>query len=272
MGVRLRTRHLVAAAACGVALAVPAYARQNPPASATVTATDYSTTSHAWVGGDATIAAGGTVTFTYPTGTSSHSVEFTGAQPASCTGLPADPGRGWTGSCRFDAAGSYPFVCPVHADMTGTITVQATATPTPSATPGATATPPAGGGGPPAPGAGGGAPPVATTLAVSLPKSQKGTRVRGRVDVAVTGSRLDVSLWASRRSLSGGKSTKPVRIGKLTRTSAPAGKVSFAVVADAKAMSALRRHHRLAVTVRIALTPPGGHELTRSSRITLRRS
>jgi plastocyanin len=259
--VRLKTRHLVLAAACGVVVAVPAYARQEPPRSATVTATDYSASSHAWVGGDATIAAGGTVTFTYPTGTSTHSVEFTGAQPASCSGLPADPGRGWTGSCRFDAPGSYPFVCPVHADMTGTITVQApvaTPSPAPSATPIPAPPPPPGTVAPPAP------------LAVTLATSQHGTRVRGSVGVTIRGSRLVVEVWATRRSVLGGRSTKPVRIGRFTRASAPAGRTSFAVAVDAKARSALRRHRRLAVTVAIALTPPGGHELTYSVKRTLR--
>jgi hypothetical protein len=46
--------------------------------------------------------------------------------------------------------------------------------------------------------------------------------------------------------------------------------VSFAVGTDAKARSALRRHRRLSVTVSIALTPPGGHKLTRSVKSTLR--
>ena len=81
---------------------------------------------------------------------------------------------------------------------------------------------------------------------------------------------LEVSLWAPRGALSGGKSSRLVRIGRSTRASAPAGRISFAVGTDAKARSALRRHRRLSVTVSIALTPPGGHKLTRSVRSTLR--
>jgi hypothetical protein len=154
--------------------------------------------------------------------------------------------------------------------MTGTITVvasSATATPTPTATPGAGATPTP----TPAPG-GGGQTVTQTTLKgfVVVPRSQKGTRVRGSVDVKLAGSRLDVAVWVPRKALSGGKSAKLVRIGRQTRASTPAGKVSFAIVTDAKARSALRRHRRLSVTVSIALTPPGGHKLTHSARSTLR--
>ena len=105
---------------------------------------------------------------------------------------------------------------------------------------------------------------------VAIAKSQKGTRVRGSVRIKLAGSRLEVSLWAPRKALSGGKSSKLVRIGRQTRAAAPAGKINFAVGTDAKARSALRRHRRLSVTVSIALTPPGGHKLTRSVKSTLR--
>jgi hypothetical protein len=176
----------------------------------------------------------------------------------------------WEGSCDFETTGEYPFVCPVHSIMTGKITVVApspSATPTPTPTPGASPTPT------PTPGPGElGQTVTQTTLAgmVAIAKSQKGTRVRGTVQVKLAGSRLDVSLWAPRKALSGGTSTKLVRIGRQTRASTPAGKINFAVGTDAKARSALRRHRRLSVTVSIALTPPGGHKLTRSVKSTLR--
>lgn len=270
---RLRRRYLAIAAACGIAVAAPAYALQEPTSSATVTATDTSATSHAWVGGDATIARGGTVTFQYPSGSSMHWVGFTdaGAQPTSCSGLPASAAPpGWTGTCRFDTPGTFAFACPLHPSMTGTITVKApaeaspTATATPTGAPGGSASPGAGGG---SPAPGGGA--IQTTFAVSLARAQTGSRVRGSVDVKAAGSRLQVDVWAPRRALSGA-STKPVRIGRLTRESTPAGRSSFAVGIDAKGRSALRRHRRLSVTVIVALTPPDGHELTRSIKTTLR--
>ena len=151
--------------------------------------------------------------------------------------------------------------------MAGKITVvapspSATPTPTPTATPGATPTPGAGGGGGTV---------TQTTLKglVAIPKSQKGSRVRGSVEVKLAGSQLEVAVWArARRSRGSKQQARPHRPS--TRASTPAGKVSFAVGTDAKARSALRRHRRLSVTVSIALTPPGGHKLTHSARSTLR--
>jgi len=101
------------------------------------------------------------VNFSFPTGngTTSHNVTFpdSASQPASCVQtaaptvpfpspiLPAPPlpagaePPGWAGSCTFNTAGTYSFVCGVHPDMTGTVTVKAPAVPTP--TPTATASP-----------------------------------------------------------------------------------------------------------------------------------
>ena len=275
---RLKTRDLVIAAACGLAVGLPAlaYGRDDPASPATVTAVDTGAglTDHAWSGGTVTIVKGGTVTFRYPGGTpydTGHSVSFTVDQPSRCRSLPAIYGPpGWEGSCDFESTGTYPFVCPIHPDsMKGKITVVApspSATPTPTATPGAGSTPT------PAPGPGGGQTVTQTTLdgLVTVPRSQTGTRVRGSVVVKLAGSRLEVTLWAPRNALQGGKSATPMRIGRATRASAPAGKVSFAVRTDAKARGALRRRRRLSVTVSIALTPPGGHKLTHSARSTLR--
>jgi plastocyanin len=274
---RLNTRELVVAAACGIAVGVPAlaYGRDDPPASATVTAIDTGNglDDHYWSGGTVTIVKGGTVTFRYPSGAynTGHSVSWTGDAPTRCRSMPTTAFKAppWEGSCDFETTGEYAFACPIHPSMTGKITVVApspSATPTPTATPGASATPT------PTPGPGGGVKETQTTLtgAVAIAKSQKGTRVRGSVQVKLAGSRLEVSLWAPRKALSGGKSSKLVRIGRSTRASTPAGKVNFAVGTDAKARSALRRHRRLSVTVSIALTPPGGHKLTRSVKSTLR--
>jgi hypothetical protein len=92
------------------------------------------------------------------------------------------------------------------------------------------------------------------------------------VTVAAKGSKLVITVWAPKGALSGGKSKKLIQVGRRTRTNAPAGKVSFAVATNAKARSALRRHRRLSVTVSVALTPPGGHELTDSAKSTLKMS
>jgi plastocyanin len=282
---RLKTRDLVIAAACGIAVGVPAlaYGRADPVVTINATGTD---PDYAWDQTDVTIAPGDTVKFSNQQTAASafHNVTFSADKPTSCTQtsgnangnvpggpMPNAPRKGWTGECRFDAPGTYQFLCGSHPYMTGTIRVVAAATPTPTATatPGASPTPTP----TPGPGGGTGGPKETQTSlagAVTLAKSQTGTRVRGSVQIKLAGSRLEVSLWAPRKALSGGSSSKPVRIGRTTRASAPAGTVSFAVGTDAKARSALRRHRRLSVTVSIALTPPGGHKLTRSMKSTLR--
>jgi plastocyanin len=280
---RLKTRELVVVAACGIAVGVPAlaYGRGDPVVTINATGTD---PYYAWDQTDVTIAPGDTVKFSnqQAAATAFHNVTFAAGspQPAACSQtsgsgagtvtqapVPKSPKRLWTGECRFDTAGVYSFVCQSHPDMKGTIRVVAAATPTPTPEPGASPTPTP----TPTPGPGG-TKQTQTTLAgmVAIAKSQKGTRLRGSVRVKLAGSRLEVSLWAPRKALSGGRSSKLVRIGRSTRTSAPAGKINFAVGTDAKARSALRRHRRLSVTVSIALTPPGGHKLTRSVKSTLR--
>jgi plastocyanin len=92
------------------------------------------------------IAPGGTVSFGYPTGGSSHNVVFDVAQPSSCvqqtgvviTAAPPLPGfaepPGWSGECTFNAAGTYTFFCNAHPTMTGKVIVGDPSTPTPTAT------------------------------------------------------------------------------------------------------------------------------------------
>jgi plastocyanin len=279
--VKLKTRDLLVAAACAAAVAVPALASadQAPPTTATVTATDQSGDVHTWSSDDVTIAAGGTVTFRYPIGSSFHDVAFQGAQPASCTQtagsnygpvppLPGAPqGPGWEGDCRFTGAGTYTFFCESHTYMRGTIHVvdpSASPTPTPTPTPGATATPA------PTPAPGSDPAVTQTPLKDAVTLARTGSRVRGTVDVKLAGSRLEVTVWAPRKRIAGGRSSRPLRIGRTLNASAPAARVPFSVTLSAQARSALRRHRRLSVTVRIALTPPGGHKLTYSVNRTLR--
>src|SRR5262249_49084320 len=88
-----------------------------------------------------------------------HNVSFKNStlKPAACTQtegsvilpappLPIGPMTGWAGNCRFDAPGTYSFVCDAHPNMTGTVLVtnegEATPTPTPTATPTPTPPPP----------------------------------------------------------------------------------------------------------------------------------
>src|SRR4051794_22576073 len=97
------------------------------------------------------ITPGGTVTFSYPSGSSVHNVDFSsGPPPTSCVQTQAPPGSpifgsppplppvtegpGWAGTCTFNAAGTYTFFCQAHDYMTGTIVVS-NGTPTPTPTP-----------------------------------------------------------------------------------------------------------------------------------------
>lgn len=61
------------------------------------------------------------------------------------------------------------------------------------------------------------------------------------------------------------RGAKQATVGRLVRSSVPAGRASFSVALGARGKSALRRHHRLALTVKITLTPHMGKaaQLTR---------
>jgi hypothetical protein len=144
--------------------------------------------------------------------------------------------------------------------MTGTITVAAngtttgttTTTPTPTTPTASTPTTPVE--------APSGSP---LTGAPSLRSSQRGS-VRGSLDIsqAGAGGLLEVELFAKGTALGKARHAKRVRVGALSRSSVYAGKTSFAVKLDAEARRALKRHRRLALTVKITLTPFHGTPLT----------
>jgi plastocyanin len=282
-----RARHLslyLAALAAGVvvAFAVSASAQGDaaqPPPTAAVTAVDYD-----WEadngGTTAAVAAGGTVTFSYPTGMSLHNVEFTQSQPATCTQtagsdtgavppLPAQPsGPGWAGTCRFDAAGSYAFVCGLHAYMTGTVHVGDGSGTPPVGPPGYPAPPPT----PTPPGSD--SPGQSKPLKVTVARRQRGTTVRGSVTTSENGSRIAVKALVSNRLLakSPPRRIRKVSVGSLRKQVAAAGKTSFALKLNATARRALKRIERLSVELRIKVTPPGGPTATKTARVTLRPS
>jgi plastocyanin len=107
-------------------------------------------------------------------------------------------------------------------------------------------------------------PPIAGSP--SLRASQHGSSVRGSLDVSQTGAggRLEVDLLAKGASLAKVRrsGSGSVRVGRLVRASVSAGKVSFSVSLTARGKSALRRHHRLALTVKITFTPRRGEAAT----------
>lgn len=187
-----------------------------------------------------TIAPGQTVSFSYPTGMSTHNVDFTGDRKPECTGLPPFPypPRLWsTASCRFDEPGTYPFVCDLHAEMTGTVVVVAAPAPTPIPTPAPTPAPAT-----PAP------TPVARTLTLDVPALQKkGTRVRGsvagsgRVRVTIRSGKARAGVW----------------------TKLLAGRTAFSIALDAKTRKQLRAKRRLKLTVTATLA--GAHATAKTT-------
>ncbi len=217
-----------------------------------------------------TIATGGEVKFADHANTPA-TVSWLGSAPA-CSGVPASAMTNWEGTCKFEQPGTYKFESStlwseytkyeivVEGAATGT-------TPTTTTSPGGggTTTSPLG----PAGGAGSGAA-LASPLvgsaseAVKLARTQQGSSVRGSVKIsqAGVGGRLEVDLLASGASLAKAGHPAQVRVGRLVRSSLYAGTTSFTVPLNAKGKAALRRHRRLALTVKVTLTPQHGAAVT----------
>lgn len=250
---------------------VPAVAvAEAPPLTGTINAVDIAWENPANGQNKVTIAPGGTVNFSYPSGGTIHNVVFSGASPTSCTQtagpnsgpvppLPANPsGPGWAGNCKFDAEGTFAFVCGFHAGMKGSVVVSATIP----------AEPPSGGGG--GGGSGGGAAetggPAASKLVVAA--VQRGGAVRGSVVVAGAGSRLGVDLMARRSGL-GGSGAKLVSVGRVSKA-VGAGKRAFSVGLSGAAKRAVAEAGRLAVTVKLKVTPASGAAFTATKAVTVK--
>jgi hypothetical protein len=166
---------------------------------------------------------------------------------------------------------------PTTTTTTPTTTTPTTTTPTPTTPTATTSTQPSGGGASTAttPGATESPPPPTGShplATLALANAQHGDAVHGTVQIPAAdgGARLEVELLA--RDVSLAKVKRPSRspVGRLVRSSAPAGKVSFTVSLDAQAKSALRRHHKLALTVKIVLTPKHGAAMTLTRSLDLR--
>jgi plastocyanin len=216
---------------------------------------------HRWSPAQVTVSVGAAVTFRNSSEVL-HGVEWRSAIKPSCEEgpgkvpvgtTPAASGTKWSGACTFSQPGIYTFYCTVHGpEMTGRITVNAesptpTTTTAPTTTLAPTATTPS------SPG------PSSSPLirGPSLRSSQRGGTVRGSLEVsqAGAGGRLEVDLFANSASLATARHSTRVRVGRLVRNSVSAGKVPFAVGLTPRARRALKRHHRLALTVKITLTP-----------------
>lgn len=116
-------------------------------------------------------------------------------------------------------------------------------------------------------------PPASQPLAtLALANTQHGNTVHGTVQIPAAdgGARLEIELLAQGASLAKVKRSGSSRVGRLVRPSAPAGKFSFTVSLDTAAKHALHHHHKLALTVKIVLTPKHGAALTLTRSLDLR--
>jgi plastocyanin len=209
-----------------------------------------------------TIASGGTVTFIDHASTAA-TVVWTGSAPA-CIGVPTSATAGWEGKCTFQNPGTYKFESStlwpeytkyevvVEGAATGTTpttTTPTTTTPTTPTTPGEPSQ---------------GSPLEGGSKALKLAAVQHGSSVRGSVEIsqAGVGGRLEVDLLASGASLVKAGHPAQARVGRLVRFSLHAGKLTFALPLSAKGKAALRHHHKLALTVKLTLTPQHGAAVT----------
>jgi len=233
-----------------------------------------------------TIAAGGVVTFVDEK--TAANIAWTGTPPTcepSVPVSPTPPKTGWEGKCTFQNPGTYKFESSTLFNEGGSlnyteyeIVVEGAATGTTHTTTtspggGDTTTSPLS----PAGGSGSGAVPSSPLVgsaseAVKLARTQHGSSVRGSVKIsqAGVGGRLEVDLLASGASLAKAGRSPQVRVGRLVRSSLYAGTTSFTVSLNAKGKAALRRHRRLALTVKVILTPSHGAAVTVTRGVLMR--
>ena len=228
-----------------------------------------------------TIAVGGDVVFTDHDPSRTASVVWTGGPTTpSCPGVPTTTtaSTGWEGTCSFTTQGTYHFESStlfkeaglygtndytkyeivVEGSTTTTGTTGTTGTTTTSTT---TSTSPAS---PESPLAG------SESQAVRVAKSQRGGSVKGSLQISkdAVGDRLEVDLLATTASLAkAGHATQVV--GRLVSASVSIGQRSFSVKLNAKARRALKRHHHLALKVKITLTPVNGEATSVTRSVTL---
>ncbi|MGH2834049.1 MAG: hypothetical protein ACRDK2_14845, partial [Solirubrobacteraceae bacterium] len=218
-----------------------------------------------------TITEGGEIEFVDEASTAPKvGVNWIGTAPA-CTGVPTtETSPNWKGKCTFATPGTYHFESSTmfkeppglyskNLDYTkyevvvdGSATTPSTGTTTGGGTtPGTTtsSTTPTGEN------------PTGSPLsgAPAIHSSQRGSTVKGSLQIAKAGAgdRLEVDLIATTASLAkAGHKTQVV--GRFVSASVSAGQQSFSVKLNAKARKALKRHHHLALKVKITLTPVYG--------------
>jgi len=223
-----------------------------------------------------TIASGGSVAFA--DSKTAANIAWTGTAPTCESAVPvapASPKTGWEGKCTFATPGTYKFesstLWPEYTKYEVVVEGSATAPSTPitgeggskgGSTPGTTTSGPAPAGGSPTGSPLSGAPRISS--------SQRGSTVKGSLEVskAGAGDRLEVDLLATTASLAkAGHATQVV--GRFVSASVSAGQRSFSVKLNTKARRALKRHHHLALKVKITLTPVNGEATNITRSVTL---
>jgi plastocyanin len=238
---------------------------------------------HYWSPAQVFVSPGAVVSFSNPYTETHHGLKFTGGPATpSCTGIPPAAGEAtgalnWHGECTFSTPGTYSFVCTVHpGEMKGTVTVNANGSTTTTTT---TTQPPSPEGGS-TPSTANGSGPGATTgsplagsasQALRLAFNQHGNSVHGSVKVsqAGAGGRLEIDLLAKGASIARRAHPAQLPVGRLVHSSLRAGTISFAVPLSARAKRALARHGRLALSVKIVLTPANGSAVTIARSVVL---
>jgi hypothetical protein len=217
-----------------------------------------------------TIATGGELKFADNTNTAV-AVVWMGSAPA-CSGVPASAMTKWEGTCKFEQPGTYKFESSTlfndgatnytkyeivaEGATTGTTPTTTTTTTTPTTTTTTTPTTPSE--------PNHSSPLQGGSQALKLARKQHGSTVHGQVHVSQAGSggRLEVGLFAASASLAKADHSAQVRVGRLVRSPLKTGNMPFSVPLTAKGNAALHRHRRLALTVKITLTPLHGAAVT----------
>jgi plastocyanin len=262
---------LLAGTAAAYAVCGPAAIGASAPSTAAVTAVDFDWSMPGATDYTDTIAAGGSVTFSYPAGVSIHNVDFTGGGPTACTQtagstvgavspLPATPeAPGWSGTCRFDTPGTYLFVCDNHTYMKGAIVVEGRGTTTTTTSSSTTATGTSTVPGDQTPGSGSSTPSGSSSSAarprVNVAHRQRGTVLRGTVTTPAGRSQVSVTAYLA------GHGSR-TRIGSQAKRSKGTGTTTFAVRLDPVGRRKLQRAHHLAVDLRVVVTPAAGRPVT----------
>jgi hypothetical protein len=289
--VKLRKRYLPVAAVLGAAVAVvPALAAAPSEAKLEVNEncveeawpcwTTEGSASIAQPTKSVTIASGGKVTFV-DHGRAAN-IAWSGSAPTCEPSVPIAPAAlktGWEGKCTFATPGTYHFESSTlfndgvdnYTKYEVVVEGSATAPPTGTtgeggskggSTPGTTTSGPAPAGESPTGSPLSGAPRISS--------SQRGSTVKGSLEVSKAGGgdRLEVDLLATTASLAkAGHATQMV--GRFVSASVSTGQRPFSVKLDAKATRALKRHHRLALKVKITLTPVNGEATSVTRSVTL---